>query len=94
MKALALPWEFIYHYTCPNCETKGWEHWYPITFIISLCYVAVFTEFILKAAETLAKDLGMRHAFAGAVFLALGAQVSWVVGFFPKGERERAWDAI
>jgi len=70
------PIGLMFKYTVPLCE-KGskWDAWYPITFLISLAYVAALSSAVLLLTQKLSDTIGLSRAIAGATLLALGAQV-------------------
>jgi len=51
------------------------RHLYPLTFLISMVYIALFSHGIIGATEEIASDLGMTTVLASVTLIAMGAQV-------------------
>ena len=73
LDAASKPLRVLFAYTIPDPETH--PDWYPLTFLISLFYVAVQSELCCFLAEDICAILRVPHEYAGVTLLALGAQV-------------------
>jgi len=51
------------------------RHLYPLTFLLSMGYIALLSHGIIEATEEIASDLGMTTVLASVTFIAMGAQV-------------------
>lgn len=52
LKILSMPLNLLFEYTCINCEKDGpYEHWYPLTFVVSFLWVSWFSTIISSVAS-------------------------------------------
>lgn len=52
LKILCMPLNVLFEYTCINCEKDGpYEHWYPLTFVVSFLWVSLFSTIISSVAS-------------------------------------------
>ena len=73
LDAASKPLRVLFACTIPDPETH--PDWYPLTFLLSLFYVAVQSELCCFLAEDICAILRVPHEYAGVTLLALGAQV-------------------
>ena len=54
LRFICAPLDFLFYYTCVDCEKGGYlEKWYPLTIIISLMWVSLFSITISSIVEPL-----------------------------------------
>jgi len=75
-RILAIPFEFLFKYTCPNCKAgEPWEDYYVLTFIISLTYLGMFSYLSVYLAQYISDAVGVPVNLEGSFVLAVGAQI-------------------
>eukprot|EP00755_Sulcionema_specki_P018324 Sspe_Gene.66615::Locus_39350_Transcript_1_1_Confidence_1.000_Length_2253::g.66615::m.66615/K13751/SLC24A3, NCKX3; solute carrier family 24 (sodium/potassium/calcium exchanger), member 3 len=80
-EVLAGFWQFIFKYTIPNAEVapegevSPTEHLYPVTFILSFMWVAVFSFVISTIASRWADKSGLGSSFFGLLLVSVGAEI-------------------
>lgn len=53
----------------------NWENWYPLSFILSIAWVGIFSAFMVEWATTIGCIVGIPDAVMGLTFLAAGTSV-------------------
>jgi len=71
---LAWPYEIMFHYTVPPVNGR-FKYQFFATFFISLCWLGVFTTFMVKWTEKIGCILGIEDAIMGVTFLAVGTSM-------------------
>jgi len=61
--------------TIPDPQDKKREKWFPIAFIVSILWIAVFSYFMVWWATVTGETLGISDAVMGLTFLAAGTSV-------------------
>jgi len=73
---IAMPLTLLFKITCPPCERGSpYECLYPITFIISFAWVAVFSFIVSTVVERWAVLSGTGSGFFGLFLISLGAEI-------------------
>jgi len=71
-----LPIYWTFRLTMPDLEDDSkCRHLYPLTFLISMVYIAVLSQAIIEVTEEISLLLGMTTVLASVTFIAMGAQV-------------------
>ena len=75
-KTFVAPLRFMFQCTCPDCEIDGpREAWYPVTFIMSFLWVAIFSFIISTIVGTWANHTSLTPSFFGLYLISIGAEV-------------------
>merc|ERR1712151_771675 len=90
-KVFVWPLKTMFKYTCPPCELESkWERLYPLTFLTSFLWVALWSFLISTIVELWVDDLeeldSIQHALgkkanlvlipiSGVVLIAVGAEI-------------------
>lgn len=71
-----LPLRFVFKWTCPPCEEGSeYEYLYPVTFMVSFAWVAVFSFVISTVVERWAELSGVQGGFFGLFLISIGAEI-------------------
>eukprot|EP00164_Ancoracysta_twista_P005189 GFYU01007091.1.p1 GENE.GFYU01007091.1~~GFYU01007091.1.p1 ORF type:complete len:421 (-),score=94.48 GFYU01007091.1:135-1397(-) len=75
--AVFYPWKLLFSYTVPNCEIGGGrEHWYLVTLIVCIIYIALGSSAILWLTDRVVDVMGIARDLFGMTLIAFGASVS------------------
>ncbi|KDO26555.1 hypothetical protein SPRG_07957 [Saprolegnia parasitica CBS 223.65] len=70
------PYRILFAYTLPECNVESpTRAYYPLTLVLSITYVALFSAGALLLTRILSTSLHLSTAVAGVTLLALGAQI-------------------
>ncbi|OQR99922.1 sodium/potassium/calcium exchanger 4-like [Thraustotheca clavata] len=73
---ISRPYRLLFAYTLPECNTDSpTRHYYPVTLVLSIAYVALFSAGALVLTRILSTALHLSTTVAGVTLLALGAQI-------------------
>ncbi|KAI3378184.1 hypothetical protein SNEBB_004653 [Seison nebaliae] len=72
---LTFPIHIIFHYTIPDCRKEKYENWYPLTFTVTLFYIAVFSYILVWMVTILGHTFHISDSIMGITFLAAGTSV-------------------
>jgi len=76
IKVLSIPFVLLFRWTIPNCqENTPTRKYFIFSLVMSIAYVAVFSEIALLLTHRISDGLNIPHAIAGVTLLALGAQI-------------------
>mmetsp|Transcript_18649 Transcript_18649/g.25979 ORF Transcript_18649/g.25979 Transcript_18649/m.25979 type:complete len:428 (-) Transcript_18649:155-1438(-) len=76
IEKLACPLIYLFKFTCPPCERKSkYECLYPITFLMSFLWVAVFSFIVSTVVERWAALSGLNSGFFGLFLISSGAEI-------------------
>eukprot|EP00658_Telonema_sp_P-2_P084525 TRINITY_DN9401_c0_g1_i1.p1 TRINITY_DN9401_c0_g1~~TRINITY_DN9401_c0_g1_i1.p1 ORF type:complete len:576 (+),score=160.92 TRINITY_DN9401_c0_g1_i1:191-1918(+) len=82
VEVISMPLVFAFKWTCPDCEVKGddedkapFEDWYPLTFLASFLWVALFSFTLSTIVERWVEITHGPQVFFGIVLLAVGAEI-------------------
>jgi hypothetical protein len=94
MALVYAPFELIFSYTIPDCREESKAKFWPITFVISIAYVAILSDFVLTMTTFVSNYLGIPTSISGATLLALGAQVPDTIASVSMAKKGMADGAI
>jgi Ca2+/Na+ antiporter len=94
MSLIYAPFELIFSYTIPDCREEKYQKYWPITFIISIAYVAILSDFVLSMTKFVSAYMGIPASISGATLLALGAQVPDTIASVSMAKKGMADGAI
>lgn len=72
---ILMPLLLLLCYTTPDIRRKGREWLYPVTFVMSIMWLAVFSFFMVWWATLIGESLSIPSAVMGLTFLAAGTSV-------------------
>ncbi|KAA0150695.1 hypothetical protein FNF29_05032 [Cafeteria roenbergensis] len=71
----AAPLTYSLAYTVPDVRVKGREGWYPVTFFMSILWIALFSYLMVWWATVIGATLFIPESIMGLTFLAAGTSV-------------------
>jgi len=72
---LTIPIVFCLFVTVPDVRRDGFRRYYAVTFVMSICWIAVFTSVMVWFAQIIATTCGMADHIMGLTILAAGTSV-------------------
>ena len=75
MWLLGLPVIVLYWLTIPDASKPRWTRWFPLTFIMSLVYIAGFSYLLVYMVTIIGYTVGVPDIVMGLIFMACGASV-------------------
>ena len=90
----SLPAISVFYLTIPDCRKPNWKSWYPLTMLVSTCWVAVLTYLLLWITVELACSLNISNSTMGFTFLAIGLSFSKVVTTYLQSRAGYGYKAV
>lgn len=75
MWLLGLPVIVLFWLTIPDASKRRWRRWFPLTFIMSLVYIAGFSYLLVYMVTIIGYTVGVPDIVMGLIFMACGASV-------------------
>lgn len=72
---IMLPIQALYYLTIPDCRKKGWENWYPVTFIVSILWMAIISYVLVWTVSVIGETFDIPECIMGLTLLAAGSSV-------------------
>jgi len=72
---IAAPIMYSLHFTVPDVRKKRWESWYPVAFIMSICWLGAYSFCMVWWATVIGNMAGIPDAIMGLTILAAGTSV-------------------
>ena len=72
---LALPVACLFYVTIPDCRSAKWEKWYPVSFFVSVVWIALLSYVLVWMVAIMGFTLGIPDVIMGLTFLAAGSSV-------------------
>jgi len=76
---LMLPIHIMYFATMPDCRKKKWETWYPVTFALSILWMALISYVLVWTVSIIGETLSISECIMGLTLLAAGSSVPDVI---------------
>lgn len=76
---ILLPLHLIFYVTMPDCRKKEWEAWYPMTFFLSILWMALISYILVWAVSIIGETLHIPECIMGLTLLAAGSSVPDVI---------------
>ena len=73
--AVMLPVHFLFYITMPDCRKKEWEEWYPITFVVSIIWMAIISYVLVWTVSIMGETFDIPECIMGLTLLAAGSSV-------------------
>ena len=73
--AAMLPTNALFYITLPDCRKKGWEAWYPVTFVLSILWMALLSYILVWTVSILGETYGIPECIMGLTLLAVGSSI-------------------
>jgi len=75
MYVISAPIMYSLYFTCPDVRKKRWQSWWAFSFISSICWLGVYSYFMVWWATTIGRILGIPDGIMGLTVLAAGTSV-------------------
>jgi len=75
MYLISAPIMFSLYFTVPDVRKAKWTSWWPLAFIMSIVWLAVYSLFMVWWATTLGRVIGISDGIMGLTVLAAGTSV-------------------
>ena len=72
---IMLPIQVLFFLTMPDCRKKGWENWYPVTFVVSILWMAVISYVLVWTVSIIGETFDIPECIMGLTLLAAGSSV-------------------
>ncbi|XP_071787820.1 sodium/potassium/calcium exchanger 4-like [Asterias amurensis] len=72
---VCLPLSTLLFFTIPDCRRKRFEHWYMVTFFMSIVWIALFSYIMVWMVALIGFTLRIPDTVMGIAFLAAGTSV-------------------
>ena len=72
---IMLPIHALFFITMPDCRKKGWENWYPVTFVVSIVWMAVISYVLVWTVSVIGETFDIPECIMGLTLLAAGSSV-------------------
>lgn len=72
---IMLPVHVLFFITMPDCRRKGWENWYPVTFVVSILWMAVISYVLVWTVSVIGETFDIPECIMGLTLLAAGSSV-------------------
>lgn len=72
---LLAPLSYALYFTVPDVRKERWENWYPLSFIMSIVWIGIFSYFMVWFATTIGAVIGIPDPVMGLTFLAAGTSI-------------------
>ena len=72
---IGLPIIILFWLTIPDASKQRWRRWFPLTFIMSLIYIASFSYLLVYMVTIVGYTFGVPDIVMGLIFIACGASV-------------------
>lgn len=72
---VCFPLNFIIFYTTPNLKIKFWKKFYPLTFVVSLIWLTLFSYIMVWMITVIGYTFRIPDTIMGLTFIALGASI-------------------
>lgn len=72
---IQFPVEFFVSRTIPDVSDKKQEHLYPVSFVMSMVWLAIFAYFVVKACDGIHEDFGISQDVLGFTVAAAGTSL-------------------
>ena len=76
---LMLPLLSVLIATIPDVRRPGWQAWYPISFLLSICWIAVFTFMMVWWCREVGITIGIEDHILGLTVIAAGTSVRYIL---------------
>ena len=74
--AVSCPFKCVFRLTCPDCESGAkYERLYPLTFVVSFLWVALFSFTISSVVERWVAASQLSGGFFGLFLISIGAEI-------------------
>ncbi|XP_068673594.1 sodium/potassium/calcium exchanger 5-like [Montipora foliosa] len=70
-----LPVHVLFFITMPDCRRKGWENWYPVTFVVSILWMALISYVLVWTVSVIGETFDIPECIMGLTLLAAGSSV-------------------
>ena len=70
-----LPIQCLFFITMPDCRKKGWENWYPVTFVVSILWMAIISYVLVWTVSIIGETFDIPECIMGLTLLAAGSSV-------------------
>ena len=71
----SLPLTTLMYFTIPDCRKLRWESWWPLTFVVSIIWIMVFSYIMVWMVCVIGFTLGVPDVIMGITFLAAGTSI-------------------
>lgn len=72
---IMLPVHAVFFITMPDCRKKGWENWYPVTFVVSILWMAIISYVLVWTVSVIGETFDIPECIMGLTLLAAGSSV-------------------
>jgi len=72
---IAFPFTMLFMITVVDCRKERLRKWYPLTFLVSIVYIAVFCQFMVSWGLYIGCYLSIPDEIMGLTLLAIGSSV-------------------
>lgn len=72
---IMLPVHILFFLTMPDCRKKGWENWYPVTFVVSILWMALISYVLVWTVSIIGETFDIPECIMGLTLLAAGSSV-------------------
>lgn len=72
---IALPFTCLFFVTIPDCRKDRWQNWYPVSFVVSLTWMAALTYVLIWMMAIVGFTLNIPDVIMGLTFLAAGSSI-------------------
>ncbi len=70
-----LPPRILFHFTIPNCRIQKYKKFYVLTFVMSICWLAVLSYLIVWMITIIGFTLGIPDSLMLITFIAAGTSI-------------------
>ena len=70
-----LPINVLFFITMPDCRKKRWENWYPVTFVVSIVWMAIISYVLVWTVSVIGETFDIPECIMGLTLLAAGSSV-------------------
>ncbi|CAH1262129.1 SLC24A4 [Branchiostoma lanceolatum] len=72
---VGLPLTLLLAGTVPDCRRDRWKRWYPVSFIMSVAWIGVFTYILVWMVTVIGFTVGVPDTVMGLTLIAIGTSV-------------------
>ena len=72
---IALPFTCLFFVTIPDCRKDRWQNWYPVSFVVSLTWMASLTYVLIWMMAIVGFTLNIPDVIMALTFLASGSSI-------------------
>jgi Ca2+/Na+ antiporter len=72
---ITFPLVFLFKWTVIDCRKERFKKWYPLTFLISMVYIAIFCQFMVSWSTYVGCFLTIPNEIMGLTLIAAGSSL-------------------